>query len=370
MEAVKRRAGEGGRWFLPGMWLAVTGVEWLATHEAVRPQAGRWPAGLIRWMQSWPADWRLVAEAHAWVGVAVVVLGAGFCWQGNAGRPMLGRLNAVWGGAFLCLAAVAQALPGGAAAGDWDAAAWVGPVAILTGGGLGAVLHSIKDGRGQQAGPGAGQWGVLLVVSGVLLAGEGGGMARWREGGGAAALLGLVHLALPLVLYRWWRRGCRTGRELSFSSQAGISVAGLLVVLPLLHRDAATVSQMAFCPVLWLPVLLWLRLRQPALDMASGSLAGGLLGSATVAAWSRPGLLLPEVPLFSWLNPPSGIFSGMDFTARPFINPTHFTLLLLMTTAGALLGAMIFRAKPAPGLPLMPLLADPVEGNAAPSGAS
>ena len=360
--------GEGAGWILPGLWLLVTAVEWLATHEAAQQWAGQRVPGLLEGWLAWSPGWLRVAEAHRWAGITAVVLGMGLWWQGSARRQMMGRLNRVWGVAFLCIAAVAQALPGVPEAGHWGQAAWIGPVGILVGGGLFALLLALHDGREcEKRERAAGLWGVLALVAGMMLMVEGRSMGAWRESGGASALLGLVHLALPLVLYRWWTRGSRMGGELSFSLQVSLSAAGLLVVLPLLHRDTATVSQMAFCPLLWLPVLLWLRIRQPSLDTAAGTLAGGLLGSATVAAWSRPGLLLPEVPLFPWLNPPTTILTSMEVAARPFMNPTHFTLLLLMSTAGGLLGAMIFKAKPSQDVPLMPLLTDPAGNPAGPA---
>jgi hypothetical protein len=86
-----------------------------------------------------------------------------------------------------------------------------------------------------------------------------------------------------------------------------------------------------------------------------------------VAAWCRPGLLLPEVPLISWLNVPAAAMTG----DRPFLDPVHFILLLMLGTVGALLGAVFFRSGGGPGLPLIPLLSDPGPESqpAAPSGA-
>ena len=348
-----------GGWIVLVFWLVVTGLEWLATHEIARQWGRRLPTELMKWLSTWPASWLLVAKAHGWVGVVVAVLGAGFLWQGDGWRQALRRLNALWGGAFLILVLVAPALPGGAATSAWGIMTWAAPAMVLLGGCILAMKSVIRDGSGPEVGNKMRPWGVMVLILGVMLAGQVKGLETWAGADGIAALLGVVHLSLPIVLYRWWHRGRREVGMLPLSTQVWISVMGMLGVLPLLHRDAGTVSQMAFCPVLWLPVLLWLRVRQPALDTAAGTLAGGLLGSAAVAAWSRPGLLLAEVPLFSWLNPPATVSPGMDLTMRPFINPTYFTLLLLMTSAGAVLGATIFRSKIAPGLPLMPLFADP-----------
>lgn len=99
------------------------------------------------------------------------------------------------------------------------------------------------------------------------------------------------------------------------------------------------------------------------MDVASGAFAGAILGSAAVAGWCRPGLLLAEVPLFSWFNPPVLGLSAEEAMRRPFWNPAHFTLLLLMTGTGGLLGAIVFRGK---SDPLLPLLSDPVEAVPAP----
>ena len=56
-------------------------------------------------------------------------------------------------------------------------------------------------------------------------------------------------------------------------------------------------------------------------------------------------------------------------TDRPFIDPWHFILFLLLTAAGAVLGALTFRPKSGPVVPLLPLLAAPVANDLPVEGA-
>ena len=129
-------------------------------------------------------------------------------------------------------------------------------------------------------------------------------------------------------------------------------LGGMGSALFVLNWDAQKSSVLGACPVFWAGVLGWLRLRQPGLNMASGMLAGALVAGATVAGWCRPGLLLPEIPVISWLNAPA----EAQAAGRPFMDLAHFILWLMMGTVGALLGGLIFRPRLGPGQPLLPIL--------------
>ncbi len=351
------------------VWLGVTVAEWLAGHEVTGGWMGRYLGGLRSWVETWPGEVRLVAGAHAWVGVVVVVLGLGFLWQGQGMRPgwALRRLHAVWVVSLGALVLVGPALPGSAGEGrlifEWA------PMWLLVIGWLATVVGLLR-----QVAAGAGKtgarwdsrpWGVVLLMAGWVLAEGNARGLPWGQGGGTAALLGLLHVSAPLLLYEWWRGPRSSGERLALSTQGWIFALGLLGVLPLLHRDAFTVSQMAFCPFWWLVILWGLKGRNPRLETPEGALAGALLGSATVAAWCRPHLLLPEVPVFAKLNPPVLADGGGGFS-RPYFDAPHFTLWLLMTLLGALLGATIFRGLTADGLPVAPVLADDLEATTKP----
>lgn len=183
----------------------------------------------------------------------------------------------------------------------------------------------------------------LAAVMGMVLAESLLPGAAWGDRGGEAALLGMLHLGLPLAMHGWWTRGRAEGKGPSLMGLLWLSLGGMVSVLPLLQRHAGDAALLAFCPLVWLGGLLGLRAWQPRWDAAGGALAGAVMGVAAVAAWCRPGLLLPEVPLISWLNVPAGALS--EPLARPFLNPAHFILLLLLGSAGALLGALVFRAR-------------------------
>lgn len=331
----------------PVMWAVVTLIEWLGSHPGAMPwldPSGRGRLG--NWMNAWPWETRVAAWGHAWAGVVALVTGAGFLWQGRDGVRLLPRLNALWVASFFCFLAVSPVLTNYLAppsepaltAGRW--------ALLILLGGLASNLrqpmpmHSPEP-SGESRRAGLGWWTVLL---GVLLELARRGEA-WPVAGGEAALLGILHLGLPRALHGWWTRGRHSAGALPVSSQILISTAGMVSVLPMLHRDPGQTAALALAPVLWLTVLLWLRWRRPALTTSAGALAGALLGSGAAAAWCRPGLLLPEVPIFPFLNAPSAAMPA----SRPFLDAEHFTLLLLLTAIGALLGALLFRQRPPTG---------------------
>ena len=349
------RAPNGVRWILPSLWLGVTLLEWLATHSS-GGLAGALPQVVVQWVQSWPDRWQMAIQAHAWTGVVVVILGLGFLRRGRESVQTLHRLNALWMAALAGLAAVGDTLTGAVPPAGFP---WGAGLLLLIG--LPALLAGLASGETKEARNAAPyQTGAVVCFAGTLLAMEWQSPVPWAVRAGPAALLGMIHLPLPFVLYGWWTGGRKMNGQLSLSTQAWLIFAGLLCVLPILHRDPWNAAQLACCPVLWFAVLLWLRWRQPGLTMASGGLAGACLGSVTVAAWSRPALLLPEVPRFDWLNPPAVVFAPMDPGAdRPFMDPWHFILFLVLTAAGAVLGALTFRPKSGPVVPLVPLLVVP-----------
>ncbi len=350
------RAPNRVRWMLPAFWLGVTLLEWLATHSSGQALAEALPPVGARWIQSWPDRWQMAVKAHAWTGVVVVILGLGFLRRGRESAQTLHRLNALWLAALVGLVVVGDSLTGAVApAGFPWGAGWLLVV------GLPAILVGLGPGETQGAGNSAPyQTGAMVCFTGMLLAMEWQSPVPWAVRAGPAALLGMIHLPLPVVLYGWWTGGRKMEGQLSLSTQAWLIFAGLLCVLPILHRDPWNAAQLACCPVLWFSVLLWLRWRQPGLTTAAGALAGACLGSATVAAWCRPALLLPEVPWFDWLNPPAAVFAAVESgTDRPFMDPWHFMLFLVMTAAGAVLGALTFRPKSGPGVTMLPLLVSP-----------
>jgi hypothetical protein len=251
--------------------------------------------------------------------------------------------------ALLGLVAAAGALSGRVAANDAGQSAHGWPVLVLF---LGVgCFGSLLWEQGAAAARVAGAVGLC----GALLGVEWTAPSGWVGRSGPAVLLGLLHVGFPMVLHRWGCRKTGVGDSLSMSAYGWLTLAGMACALGVLQWDASKAALLAVCPVLWVGVLAWLRMRQPGLDLPSGMLAGGLLGSATVAAWCRPGLLLPEVPLFSWLNVPAAAMTG----DRPFLDPVHFILLLMLGTVGAMLGAVFFRPGGGLGLPLIPLLSDP-----------
>ena len=350
---------------LPVLWLVVTALEWLWTHSVPELWATVCPQALRDWVNSWPGVVKVAARAHTWVGIAVLVMGFGFLRRRDSGRALV-RLNSVWAAAWVFVIVLHQVRPDGNATGVNNWMAWLGPLAVLVGGGTWAMGLMVCEGAASPADVRSGLWGGMVLILGMLLARGYGSTGAWADERGSAAMLGGLHMALPQVLYHWWTAGrlLENRPTMSLSTQAGICGAGMLGVLLLLHRDVATVSQMAICPVWWLAVLLWLRGRQPTLRTAEGALAGGLLGSVTIAVWSRPDLLWPAVPMIPWLNIPAGAFPGVTGAGRPYCDPAHFTLFFLMSGAGALLGALVFRDNPGPSLPLLPLEVDSGEGRA------
>jgi len=353
-ELVRGLRWRRARWLLPGLWLGVTLGEWVATHWGGRSTA------LSAWVGRWPFDLKIVVWSHAWVGVVVLVLAAGVLGQGRWLARWWPRLNAVWVAALLGMVAGAGALSGRVEANDAAQSAHGWPVLVLFLG-VGCFWQLLWE-QGAAAARVAG----AVVFCGALLGVEWTALSGWVGRCGPAVLLGLLHVGLPMVLHRWARK-TGPGESLSVSAYGWLTLAGMACALGVLQWDASKAALLAVCPVLWVGVLAWLRMRQPGLDLPSGMLAGGLLGSATVAAWCRPGLLLPEVPLISWLNVPAAAMTG----DRPFLDPVHFILLLMLGTVGALLGAVFFRSGGGPGLPLIPLLSDPGPESqpAAPSGA-
>lgn len=376
----------GARRILPLIWVGVTTLEWLSTHETAVPFMDRiGPGRLDHWMASWPWEIRVTAWGHAWAGVVVLTAGAGFLWQGREGVRMLPRLHSMWAASFICILAVSPSLaayvtPVPERAGQlW----WWAPL-VLLGGIFQDLSQTRRNWRGEADDGGlSARLGWRIVLLGVLLALELRNELPWPTSGGVVALLGMLHLALPRALHRWWTRGRPVAAGgLPVSTQLWIAAAGMVSVLPMLHHDAQSSGILALAPVGWLPVLLWLRWRRPGLTMASGALAGALLGSCTAAAWCRPDLLLPEVPVLSFFNAPPSVIASVsagvettvaagasagagagsvaDFannagaglltvTARPFLNAMHFSLLLLLTAAGSVLGALIFRSRPPMG---------------------
>ncbi len=340
---VMGRSDRGKAWWLVG-WLMATLVEWLATHGGM-PYLGSWGA-------AGPRALRLAAEAHVWVGLVVVVFGVGFMWQGRELARLMSRLQALWAAAFLGLWTVAEALPGGVAGEAGVGGGW-----LLGLGGLWVLWGLRRD-----AAEGSGlEWpfrlGGLAALSGVVLAvglqpGE-----VWGDRGGAAALLGMLHLAVPMALHRWWTGGRVVGTGPTLEGLVWASLGGVASALPFLQRNPGDAVLLAGGPLLWLGGLLWLRACQPRWDAAAGALAGAVMGGGAVAAWCRPGLLLPEVPLWPWLNVPSAALG--DPLSRPFLDPRHFILWSLLGISGALLGALVFRGRGgAEGLGI-PLLVDP-----------
>ncbi|MES2708054.1 MAG: hypothetical protein V4726_15790 [Verrucomicrobiota bacterium] len=340
------------RRIFPFIWAVVTIVEWLGSHESAVPWMDRiGPGRLDHWMASWPWEIRVAAWGHAWAGVAALTAGAGFLWQGREGVRLMPRLHSLWISSFFCILAISPVLaayisPVPEHAGRiW----WWAPLLLLGG----IFQDMVQAGRNWHGETGEGlpaRLGWRMVMLGVLLAMECRNALPWPGAGGAAALLGMLHLALPRALHHWWTRGRTAAGLLPVSSQIWISAAGMVSVLPMLNHNPQSTGVLAFAPVLWLPVLLWLRCRRPGLAASSGALAGALLGSSTVAAWCRPGLLLPDVPLLSFLNAPLAATSGAEALAnRPFLDATHFSLLLLLTSTGAVLGAIVFRCRPPAG---------------------
>ena len=360
------RARNGVRWMLPAFWLGVTLLEWLATHSSGQGLAGALPLVVVQWVESWPDRWQMAVQAHAWTGVVVVVLGLGFLRRGRESVQTLHRLNALWVAALAGLVVVGDSLPGAVFPAGFP---WGAGLLLLVG--LPAILIGMGSGETKEARNSAPyQIGAMVCFTGMLLAMEWQSPVPWAVRAGPAALLGMISLPLPVVLYGWWTGGHSMEGQLSPATQAWLIFAGLLCVLPILHRNPWNAAQLACCPVLWFSVLLWLRWRQPGLTTASGALAGAFLGSASAAAWSRPVLLLPEVPQFDWLNPPAAVLAEIDpGTDRPFIDPWHFILFLVLTAAGAVLGALTFRPKSGPVVPLLPLLAAPVANDLPVEGA-
>ncbi len=334
---------------LPLIWLAVTVAEWLATHAAS-------PHLVVKWFRQgvsgWPWWAREAIAAHAWVGVATVVLGAGFLYQGRDTVRMLLRLNAVWLGALGALVALGPVLA--AEAGDPGLTGGRPGAAILLGLGMAWLVRQLWQDvpYGSSRGPAA-AWSLLTAFAGLIAAhaihehADG----TWRNG--PAAVLGVVHLVLPVMLHRWWVRGRPGNSPVSLKALAGLTMAGMAGVLPVLQAGPASVALLGWEPVWWVGVLWVLRRQCPHLETADGALAGGILGVSAAAAWCRPDLLLPMVPMIPWLNVPAGVLAG---DPRPFLEPLHFTLLGLLGATGAALGALIFRGGAAPGLTMMPLL--------------
>lgn len=370
----------GARRIFPLMWVAVTVLEWLSTHESAVPLMDRiGPGRLDHWMASWPWEIRVTAWGHAWAGVVVLTAGAGFLWQGREGVRMLPRLHSLWAASFICILAVSPSLaayvtPVPERAGQlW----WWAPI-VLLGGIFQDLSQTRRNWRGEADDGGlSARLGWRIVLLAVLLALELRNELPWPSSGGVVALMGMLHLALPRALHRWWIRGRPVmAGGLPVSTQLWIAAAGMVSVLPMLHHNAQSSSILALAPVGWLPVLLWLRWQRPGLTLASGVLAGALLGSCTAAAWCRPDLLLPDVPVFSFLNAPPAVIASVNAgvenaavaaaggpaavsaggevrllaqAARPFLDAMHFSLLLLLTAAGSVLGALIFRSRPPMG---------------------
>ena len=366
---VRGRASNAARWLLPAIWLGTTLLEWLATHSSGQGWGEAMPQAAVQWIQTWPERWRMAVEAHAWAGVVVVVLGLGFLWQGRDSVRLLHRLNALWMAALVGLVGVGDTLPqpAGAAVPPVDSP-WGAGLLLLVG--LPAILAGLWAGRSWE---GIELWryriGAVVFFIGILLAVEFQSAVPWPTRAGPAALLGMVHLAFLQLLYEWWTGGQKLEGQLTLGTKAWLIFAGLACVIPLLHRDPQNIALLAYCPVLWLTMLLCLKRCQPSLNAASGALAGALLGSATAAAWSRPVLLLPEVPLVDWFNPPLAVFAGADqMSPRPFMDPWHFTLLFGLSAAGAALGALTFRPKSGPAAPPLPLPVAPLPDNLPPEG--
>lgn len=331
----------------PLLWAVVTLMEWIGSHPGVIPWRERpGSGGLESWMGAWPWEMWVAAWGHAWAGVVALVTGAGFLWQGREGVKLLPRLNALWVASFFCFLAVSPVLSNylfplsepAPEAGRWA-------LLILLGGLASNLLQpentNLPKPSGESRRARLGWWTVLL---GVVLGLEWQG-GVWPAAGGEAALLGVLHLGLPRALHGWWTRGRHSAGAVAVSTQILISAAGMVSILPMLCRNPAQPAALALAPVLWLTVLLWLRWRRPELTASAGALAGALLGSGAAAAWCRPGLLLPDVPIFSFLNAPSAVL----LEPRPFLNAEHYTLLLLLTVTGALLGALLFRQRPPAG---------------------
>ena len=351
---------------LPMLWFAVTGVEWVASHEEAQEWVRRLPFETGGWLVGWPSHWQIVAEAHAWGGVVVLVLGVGHLLQGRScGLPhTLLRLNTLWIAAFAALVLMMPALPG--SEGKALLVDRWGPLLVIIAGWTAAAGPLIRQCESRAEGSGGRPWGLLVMGAGLMLAGQISDPGAWGGTGATAASLGMIHLTVPLLLYRWWNVDRQTHDRLTISTLGWLAALGIVGILPLLHRDAVAVSQLAFCPVWWFAVLVGLRVWRPGLDTTAGALAGGLMGSASIAAWSRPGLMLPEVPVLSWLNPPIEALFGSNLPPRPFFDAPHFTLFLLMTSAGAMLGVMVFWSRTAQGVPLMPLFTDSLKPPHAP----
>lgn len=328
---------------MPLAWSAATLVEWLLVRRS----------GGLKPIHAALAELPAAANAHAWMGIVVLVTGAGFLWQGREGVRLLPRLNAVWLASFVALLAATPALVA-AAFPDMrpEAAATLWPASVVL-----AALLPLEPGRTRafmveeepEASRSTTPAGALLLMLGLLLTVETGGRSSWETRACPAALLGMLHLAPSRAFYLWWRRGRSAGPPLTVESQLWLTLAGALTALPLLQRGANSPVALAAGPLLWLPALLWLRWRRPRLDMAAGATAGALLAGGMLAAWMAPGLMLPEFPALSLLNPAAAreiLWNGPD---RFALEPPHFTLLLLLLCAGALLGGLVFRRPPPTG---------------------
>ncbi|RYD30956.1 MAG: hypothetical protein EOP86_18925, partial [Verrucomicrobiaceae bacterium] len=193
----------------PLLWAAVTVTEWLGSHEsAERLRIRIGPGRLDHWMASWPWEIQVAAWGHAWAGVAVLAAGVGFLWQGREGVRLLPRLHALWMASFFCILAVSPVLaafmtPVPAHAGQiW----WWAPLVLL-----GGMLRDLAQ-AGQERSvhtaeglPARVGWRVAMLA--VLLTLEWRNTTPWPVHGGMAALLGILHLALPRALHQWWTRG-------------------------------------------------------------------------------------------------------------------------------------------------------------------
>lgn len=372
-------------WTLPVAWLGITAVEWILAHHPELFAKMGVPTGISNWLQGAESlRARLIFEAHAWVGVVILVLGLGFLWQGRVTVRLLPRLQLVWVTAFLGIWAGSDGLleaflDSGAAGtlllpegGEGSAGRLVffgggGLIFILVGGlcwWVGrVVLERSLSGEGRLAG----RVGALALACGWLSltgvpAGTGAGQCA------EAALLGMVHFALPMILIWKWNRKSPVGAGLGMGLQAALGLAGLYMTLPWLERDPGDITQLGLLPVEWAVALFLLKWRRPGLPASGGALAGMLLASAGVAGWMQPGLFFPEVPLFSALNPPLHVGSAEGgWGDRDFFGSAHFALLMLMAAAGAVLGALIFRKPEVPGAPLLPLILRPIPPPVPPS---
>jgi len=368
VELVRGLRWRRARWGLPGLWAGMTLLEWGSTHGGSLPQVGLVTA-LARWSAAWPFDLKMVVWTHAWVGVVILVLAGGVGGPGRAGLRWWPRLNALWVAALVGLVAGAGALAGRVEANDAAQSARWWPVLVLLGGGGWIFQRLVHAWDG--ADPEAGGWkatrqvrrtlGMLVILSGALLAVEWTSDTGWVSRGGAVALLGMLHFGLPVALHRWWGRSGGAGGNPGVATFVWLILGGMASALIVLNMDAQKSSLLGICPVVWAAVLIWLRVQEPRLGMATGMLAGALVAGVTVAAWCRPGVLLPEIPLIPWLNAPSEAQEG----GRPFMDLPYFMLSGMMGTVGALLGGLIFRPMQGPGHPLIPIF-DVSRGHGAP----